>query len=138
MQETEVRRGDNRKVFDAVDTDGNGFLTYQDISFLSQEMGEKLTFQQLNTIMDTATDEGTMRRLTMERFEEVRVIFLPCSSCVVVGPPAEQSISCRIPRCCEHDWNFEELTNTIVGKHSSAAARWHGMSLICCAVTTSC
>ena len=71
MQETEVRRGDNRKVFDAVDTDGNGFLTYQDISFLSQEMGEKLTFQQLNTIMDTATDEGTMRRITMERFEEV-------------------------------------------------------------------
>ena len=34
-------------------------------------MGEKMNFVQLNTIMDTATDAGTMRRITFERFEEV-------------------------------------------------------------------
>lgn len=34
-------------------------------------MGERMNFQQLNTIMDTATDQGTMRRVTYERFEEL-------------------------------------------------------------------
>lgn len=51
--------------------DGNGFLTYQDIEKLSRDMGEKLDFKQLNTILDTATDQGTKRRITFERFEEV-------------------------------------------------------------------
>ena len=70
-QETEVRRADDKKVFDAVDQDGNGFLSYQDIEKLSREMGESMNFHQLNTIMDTATNEGEMRRITMERFEDV-------------------------------------------------------------------
>ena len=51
--------------------DGNGFLTYQDIEKLSRDMGEKLDFKQLNTILDTATEQGTKRRITFERFEEV-------------------------------------------------------------------
>ena len=34
-------------------------------------MGEKMNFTQLNTVMDTATDSGTMRRITFGRFEEV-------------------------------------------------------------------
>ena len=79
-QETQVRRADDKKVFDAVDQDDNGFLTYQDIEKLSREMGEKMNYQQLNTIMDTATDEGTMRRITMERFEDV------CALSVVLDP----------------------------------------------------
>jgi len=70
-QETEVRQGDDREVFKAVDQDGNGFLTYQDIEKLSRDMGELMNYHQLNTIMDTASDDGTMRRVPFERFEEV-------------------------------------------------------------------
>lgn len=56
--------------------DGNDFLTYQDIEKLSRDMGEQMNFQQLNTIMDTATEQGTMRRVPFERFEEVCVTLL--------------------------------------------------------------
>lgn len=55
--------------------DGNKFLTYQDIEKLSRDMGEQMNFQQLNTIMDTATEQGTMRRVPFERFEEVCAFF---------------------------------------------------------------
>jgi hypothetical protein len=34
-------------------------------------MGEKLSFSQLNTIMDSATRHGEMRRIPFDRFQKV-------------------------------------------------------------------
>lgn len=71
VQEQAVRQADDRKVFDSVDQDGNGFLTYQDIEKLSREMGETMNYVQLNTIMDSATTHGEMRRIPFDRFEKL-------------------------------------------------------------------
>mmetsp|Transcript_19213 Transcript_19213/g.40400 ORF Transcript_19213/g.40400 Transcript_19213/m.40400 type:complete len:254 (-) Transcript_19213:129-890(-) len=61
----------DRELFDAVDSDGNGYLAYQDLEKLSRQLGEPWEFKDLDEMMYAVTELGQARRLSFPAFREM-------------------------------------------------------------------
>mmetsp|Transcript_18447 Transcript_18447/g.45294 ORF Transcript_18447/g.45294 Transcript_18447/m.45294 type:complete len:264 (+) Transcript_18447:124-915(+) len=61
----------DKELFDLIDEEGNGVLTYQDIQKLSTELGEPWRFEELDEMMYAMADYGAERRVPLEKFVSV-------------------------------------------------------------------